>query len=311
MREFIIPFATGITLFLFGMQMLRIGLYKASGNHLQYFLYKFTKTPYHGFFSGTVATIFLQSSSAVTILTIGLINANLITFYQTIGIVLGTNIGTVVTAELIAINIDKWGGPILILGLPLIFIPKKKIKAIGLIISGFAIIFFGMNALRSISLFIEESSLTKTILSFDNYQILIGLLFGIIITSIIQSSSVTTAITMSMVYNTGIPLIFGIAIILGSNIGTCFTAILASIGGSTEGKQVAMAHVLLNVIGVILFLPFINSFSAFVEGLTSYPPAQIAHSQLIFNLVISLIVLPFAKPFSHLTILLTPGKVLN
>ncbi len=306
MREFIIPLATGITLFLFGMQIMRVGLLRLSGDYLRQFLYKFTKTPYHGFFTGTVATLFLQSSSAVTVITIGLINAGAITFYQSIGIILGTNIGTVATVQLIALNIGKWAVPLLMFGAALVLFPKNSVRATGLFIGGFAIIFLGMDALQMISEPIQRSAIMTKVIELPEHQQLIGLLFGITVTGIIQSSSATTALTMGMIYYQGIPLNFGIAIILGANIGTCFTAILASIGGSNEGKQMAMAHVLLNIIGVILFYPLIPKLSLLVQTMTVYPPTQIAHAQLIFNIANSLIILPFVKQFERLTILLSP-----
>ncbi|OEF96947.1 hypothetical protein BHF71_04250 [Vulcanibacillus modesticaldus] len=311
MREIIIPFATGITLFLFGMQLMRIGLMRISGDFLHSFLYRFTKTPYHGFFTGTVATLLLQSSSAVTVITIGLINAHLITFYQSIGIILGTNIGTVATAELIALNIGKWAVLLLLFGAILVLFPSKNSRAIGLISGGFAIIFLGMDALQMIATPIQNSKIMQSVLAMEEHKLFIGLLFGIVITAIIQSSSATTAITMSMIYYQNIPLTFGIAVILGSNIGTCFTAILASIGGSIEGKQMATAHLLLNIIGVIIFYPLIIPLALIVQSLAEYPPTQIAHAQLIFNLVNSLIILPFVKPFAKLTILLAPKENFN
>ena len=306
MREFIIPLATGITLFLFGMQIMRVGLLRLSGDYLAKFLYKFTKTPYHGFFTGTVATLFLQSSSAVTVITIGLINAGALSFYQSIGIILGTNIGTVATVQLIALNIGKWAVPLLIIGAVLVLFSNNMVRAIGLFLGGFAIIFLGMDALQMIADPIQRSEFMIKITELPEHQQLIGLLFGIVVTAIIQSSSATTALTMGMIYYQGIPLQFGIAIILGANIGTCFTAILASFGGSKEGKQMAMAHVLLNVIGVVLFYPLIPKLSQIVQTMTVYPPAQVAHAQLIFNIANSLIILPFVKQFERLTIFLSP-----
>jgi len=308
MREVIIPLATGITFFLFGMQLMRTGLIRLSGDYLQQFIYRFTKTPYHGFFTGTVATLLLQSSSAVTVITIGLINAGMLSFYQSIGIILGANLGTVVTVELIALDIGKWAVPILLLGGILVAIPYERWRAIGLFIGGFAIIFLGMDALQMISTPIQRSAFLQTIISLPEQQLAIGLFFGILVTLLIQSSSATTALTMGLIYYQGIPLPLGIAVILGSNIGTCITAVLASIGGNLEGKQMATAHVLLNVIGVALFYPFILPFSHLIQALTDYPPTQIAHAQLLFNLVSSLMVLPFVKPFAKLTLLLIPSK---
>lgn len=307
MREFVIPLATGITFFLFGMQLVRIGLIKFSGNYLQGFLHRFTKTPYHGFFTGTIATIFLQSSSAVTVITIGLINARMITFYQSLGIILGTNVGTVATAELVALDIGKGAVPLLIIGAVMVLFPYQQIRAIGLFLGGFAIIFLGLDALQMIANPLQQSFVFKKIITIPDKQILIGIIFGLIITSIIQSSSAVTVMTMGMMYYQGLALPFGIAIILGSNIGTCFTAVLAAIGSSKEGKQVATAHILLNLLGVIIFYPFIEQFSDFVQTLTTYPPKQIAHAQLIFNLVSSLAILLFIKPFAKLTLFLSPS----
>ncbi len=308
MREVIIPLATGLTLFLFGMQMMRLGLNRLSGDFLQYFLYRFTKTPFHGFFTGTIATLLLQSSSAVTVISIGLINANLITFYQSIGIVLGTNLGTVVTAEIIALNAGKLAVPLLLIAILFVLIPNEKHRSIGLFIGGFSIIFLGMDALQMIASPIQRSSFFQMMIAQQEQQIIIGLFFGMVVTAIIQSSSAMTVMTMSMMYYQGIPLAFGIAIILGSNIGTCITAVIASIGGSVGGKQIATAHILLNVLGVLLFFPIITPFSHFVEALTAYPPAQIAHAQLIFNMTSSLMVLPFVKYFAKLTLLLSPKE---
>lgn len=306
MREIIIPLAIGITLFLFGMQMMRIGLTRLSGSYLKQFLYKFTRTPYHGFFTGTVATLLLQSSSAVTVITIGLINTRMINFYQSIGIILGTNVGTVATAELLALNIGRVAVPLLLIGACLVILPYFKIRATGLFIGGFAIIFLGMDALQMISEPLQHSALFDLIISMPKQQIIIGIIFGALVTAIIQSSSAMTAMTMSMMLYQELPLTFGIAIILGSNIGTCITAVLASIGGSNEGKQVATAHILLNIFGVIIFYPFIEPFSELIQSLTAYPPAQIAHAQLIFNLTSSLAVLLFVKPFAKLTLLIAP-----
>lgn len=306
MREIIIPLATGIALFLFGMHLMRIGLMKISGKHLHRFLYRFTKTPYHGFFSGAVATLLLQSSSAVTVITIGLINAEMMTFYQGLGIILGANLGTVATVELVALNIGKWAVPLLLTGFLFVLYPSEKWRGFGLFLGGLSTIFLGMDALQMISIPIQRLPVMNTITSMPDHEIMIGLLFGLFVTSIIQSSSATIALTMGIIYNQGISLPLGIAIVLGSNIGTCITAVLASFGGNAEGKQVATAHLLLNFLGITLFLPFIGPFSDLIQMLTSSPPVQIAHTQLVFNLISSLIVLPFVKPFAKLTLLLSP-----
>lgn len=304
MKEFVIPVTTGLAIFLFGMQIMRIGFEHLFINKIKKKLSLLTNHVILGVFTGTVVTALLQSSSAVTLLTIGLVHSRIITFKQALGIVLGTNIGTCLTTELIAFDIHGFGIYFFIVGCICFLIPFSIIRAIGLASGGFGLLFIGMQTMQSILPFLKQTGWIETMYDFGTYGILEGVFTGTILTALIQSSTATTAITMNLMYDQLIPLSIAIAIILGSNIGTCMTAILASIATDKTARQVATAHVLLNLIGVLVFIPLIPLLSQIVEGMTTYPVQQVAHAQTIFNIVCSLVVLPFITYFEKLVILL-------
>ena len=276
MKEIIIPFAVGLMIFFFGMQLMRIGLNNlaVAGHKLQDILTRFTKTPAHGFLTGTIITMIMQSSSAVTVITIGLTNARLLTFPQTIGIILGTNIGTTMTTQLIALNISDYALPTFLLGCLLWFLPVHALRCTGLALAGFGCIFLGMDAMQMIAGPIRETGIFQDLVVKGSENSVVGILIGTAITAAIQSSTATTAITMSFIADHLIPLTMAIAIVLGSNVGTCMTALIASIGGNTASIRVAWSHIILNVVGVILFIPLISILALVTTMLSNHPPAQ-------------------------------------
>lgn len=304
----VIPFAVGLTIFLFGMQIIKIGLSNLANHRIQEVLAKGTKTTFHGFLVGTFTTMLVQSSSAVTVMTIGLTNARLLTFPQTVGIILGTNVGTTVTGEIIALNIQDFAIPLFLLGAILWLLPNRILRCIGLSVAGLGCIFIGMETMQYIKDPLGKMGFFQKTVVWAEENNVIGVILGTVISAVIQSSSATTAIAMGFVGENLIPLSLGIAIVLGSNIGTCATALLASIGGNTAAKRVAWAHVILNVIGVLIFIPFIGLLTVVVLFLSDHPPAQVAHAQTVFNLVCSLAALPFAKPFARFIELLLPEE---
>jgi phosphate:Na+ symporter len=306
MKEFIIPFATGLTLFLFGMQVMRIGFENLFLQKMKKLLYHLTKNSTMGFLTGAMATAILQSSSAVTLLTIAFTHARIITFRQAIGIILGTNIGTTLTTELIAFQIENFGVYFFILGLISFLIPVVSIRSIGLIFGGFGLLFLGMETMQSITPVLKQVGWVDSLYLFGQDGIVSGIIAGTFLTALIQSSTATTAITMNLMYEQLLPLSIAIAIILGSNIGTCITAVIGSIGTNRASRQVALAHVLLNLAGVVIFIPLIPMLVSIVESLTSYPMQQVAHAQTIFNIVCSLAVLPFVYYFEKIVIALGP-----
>ncbi|MDZ5470936.1 Na/Pi symporter (plasmid) [Bacillus sp. 31A1R] len=288
-----------ITIFIIGMTILRTGLFNVSGDSLKGWILKLTDTPWKGLLVGTIVTGILQSSSAVMVMTIGLISARMLTFRRSIGIILGTNIGTTFTTEFITFNIDSLLIPMAIIGTLLIFWNNQKVKSVGFIFLGISFVFSAMtgfeylaNPIASLP-YIEESIYKLN----DSY--IYSVLVGIVITSIIQSSTATTGIIMGFLSSDILTIGSGIAIMLGSNVGTCVTAFIASIGGGKESKLCAYAHIWLNVIGVLSFYPLINYLAELAPLLASEPDVQLAHISVVFNVISSLLVVPFANLFAR------------
>ena len=294
--------------FLGGLSALLLGIYFISktleGHHhsrLKDFLERFTDTPIKGFIFGTMATMILQSSTAITILTIGLVNARVLTFYRAIGIVLGANVGTTFTTQLIAFDLKSFLIPMIIAGVFLYIIPLKKIQLGGKVLLSFSLILAGLNLMTWSASPLESSEVFSSLWSHIDGSLLYSVSVGIISTALLQSSNGVIAILMALAPYGYLTLTTAIAVILGSNVGTCFTALLAVIHSSNAARKVALAHIVLNVGGLLLFLPIISSFTLLIEMTSSYLPRQIANAQTIYNIVASLLVLPFVKQFANLT----------
>src|SRR5690606_5577419 len=212
-KEILIPFATGLAVFLFGMQLIRIGLGSLAGDRLESLLLRFTRTPARGMFTGLIVTSLLQSSSAVTVLAIGLVDAGILTFPQTIGIILGTNIGTTVTTEILALKIEDVAVPMLVAGGCLHLLPWKRIKGAGMALAGFGCIFLGMEAMQWLSFPLKERGWIQWFLEQGENPIWTGIAAGTLLTAVIQSSSAAVAMTMDF-YSAGLlPLHAGVAIV--------------------------------------------------------------------------------------------------
>lgn len=300
MREFIIPVSTGIAIFLFGMQVMRIGFEHLFLEKAKIWLRLLTNKPFLAFLMGIIVTAILQSSSAVSLITIGLTHTRVLRLREAIAIILGANIGTCITTELIAIDIYQIGVPFFVIGVCLFLMPHWLLKASGLSIGGFGLLFIGMETMQSILPMLKQTGWIEYMYTYASDGLVQGILSGTILTAVIQSSTATTAITMNLMYEQLIPLNMAIALVLGSNIGTCMTAILGSIGTNRTAKQVALAHVLLNMLGVLVFLPLIPLLASIVQALTTFPMQQVAHAQTIFNILCSLAILPFISYFERL-----------
>lgn len=294
MASLALPLLAGLGLFLGGMYLMRLGLFALAGDNLHRWLVRFTKTPTRGMITGTLVTMLVQSSSAVSVVTIGLTNARLLSFPQTIGIILGTNIGTTFTTQLIALNPQKLALPMFIVGCSVLWMRSQVIKAIGMSLSGFGCVFLGIQMMQMVAEPLQHTSFFLSSLAKPDSSYFNGIFLGAMFTALLHSSSAVTAMTMGFMNENILTLGMGIAIVLGSNVGTCVTAIMAAIGGNAEAKQVAWVHVVLNVAGVLLFLPFIHPLGALVIWLTTDPAVQIAHAQTLFNVICSLLALPFA-----------------
>lgn len=307
--EIVWPLLCGIAIFLFGMKVMELALHQWAGGYLKAILERSTRTPWRGLLTGTGVTAALQSSTAVTVISIGMVNARLLTYPRTLGIILGTNIGTCLTTELIAFNIGHLAIPMLLSGFTVWMVSwlipaggvrrsplwTKWIKGIryaALAVCGFACIFVGMELMKSIVPAMQARGLLEWFMSQSQKSLLWGVIAGTVLTAIIQSSAASIAMTMSLAATAAISVDLGIAIVLGANIGTCLTALLASIGGSRAGQFVAWSHVILNVGGAVLFYPLISALFYLVTMLTDSPAAQIAHAQTIYNILCSAIALP-------------------
>ncbi|ANY68586.1 sodium:phosphate symporter [Paenibacillus sp. BIHB 4019] len=309
LHSIILPIAIGFTLFLSGMKLMELALHRLAGTQLNRILQRFTATPIHGLAAGAISTAFLQSSTAVTVISIGLVNAGLLTFPRTLGIILGTNIGTCLTTELLGLSLERLTMPLLILSVSawlltallgeLQLIPALRtggwlntLRSASVATLGFGILLAGMAMMQSVGPDIQQSALFDWFMSKTADSLWWGLAAGAVLTAAVHSSTAVIAIIMGFAAIGAMPLEVGIAVVLGANIGTCVTALLASIGGSRAGQFVALAHVTLNVGGALLFMPFIGLLAGLSAWLTAAPAAQIAHAQTLFNIFSSLLALP-------------------
>jgi phosphate:Na+ symporter len=294
MIQLLILFVINVSIFLIGMLLLKFGLYFMSARKLKTWLTKFTTTPLQGFIAGTVITALLQSSSAVMVMTIGLVTARYLTFRQSLGIILGANIGSTVTTEIITLDIAKGSISLCIIGsLLVLFSRGRMFYSLGIIFVGFACAFFAMDGFQQSAKPLSLHPNVHELLMNTNDSSLFGIIVGTVLTSIIQSSAATLGIAMGFLTEHIITLPAGIAILLGANIGTCVTGLLASIGSSNEAKLAAYTHLWFNIIGVIAFYPFIHSLALLAGKLANAPDLQLAHISVLFNVICSVVALPF------------------
>ena len=313
MHTIVIPMLIGFSVFLLGMKAMELALHRSVGHHLHSILHKSTSTPVHGLVVGTAATAVLQSSTAVTVMSIGLVNAGLLTFPRTLGIILGTNIGTCLTTELIGLNLNRAAWPLLQASLALWLLTlligemgilrlasSEKIAKLwvqplrngAVIMGGFALLLIGIGLMQSISPAIHDSEFFKIFLSRADDSVLWGIAAGIVLSAAMHSSAAVISIIMGLAAAGVMPVEIGIAVVLGANVGTCITTVLAAIGGTRSGRYVAWSHVALNVGGAILFAPFAVELQTVSAWITASPSGQIAHAQTLFNVISSLIALP-------------------
>lgn len=299
MADLLSLFAVFLTMFIFGMTILRIGLYQLSYRNMREALQRFANNPFKGLVVGMVVTSVLQSSSCTIVITVGLVAVGLLQFRQSVGIILGANIGTTITAEIMTFYdyIPMW--PLLIVGAFLLIFKKPILFGTGAIIFGLGTIFVALNGFESLASSMQQFPIVHELLAHTNNYSNIGILTGTLITAIIQSSTATTGIAMAFLNEDIINLSSAIAIMLGANIGTCITAFIASINSNRDAKLVAMAHIWLNILGVLAFAPFIQEMASVAEWLSNDPAQQLAHISVIFNVVSSLLVLPFTHHFSN------------
>ncbi len=312
-QEMIFQFLGGLGLFLFAIKFMGDGLQKAAGDRLRDILDKFTTNPLMGVLVGIVVTVLIQSSSGTTVITVGLVSAGLMKLRQAIGVIMGANIGTTITAFIIGIDVGAYAYPIMAVGaVCLFFFKKSMVQNIGQILFGFAGLFIGlelmsggMKPLRDWQPFLDLT------VQMSDVPIL-GVLVGTIFTLIVQSSSATVGILQGLYAEDLISLHGALPVLFGDNIGTTITAILAALGASIAAKRAAATHVLFNVFGTILFMLFLGLFTNYVEWIAGVlnlePKMQIAFAHGTFNVVNTLIQLPLIGLWAYTVTKLIPGE---
>ena len=298
----------GLGMFLYGMEMMSDGMKMTAGDSMRSILEKLTSNRYIAVFIGAFVTMVIQSSSATTVMLVSFVNSGLLGFTQALGVVLGSNIGSTVTAQIVAFKITDYALLLIAAGsIMSLFAKKDTVKHLGFVILGFGLLFYGMKVMSDTMKPLRSDPTFNSILtSFENP--FLGILAGAIFTALVQSSSATTGIVITLASGGSITLEAGIPLILGANIGTCITALLAGLNASRDAKRVAIGHVTFNVIGVLLFCFWIPTFADFVSQTSDNIPRQIANAHTIFNIVATVIFIPFTPFISRTIINYFPDK---
>lgn len=301
----------GLALFLYGMQMMSNGLETAAGNKMKAILESLTSNRFKGVLVGAVITAVIQSSSATTVMTVGFVNSGLMTLKQAVWVIMGANIGTTITGQLIALDIGAIAPLIAFAGVACImFVKNEKVRHISEIFAGLGVLFIGMGMMGDSMIPLRESEVFLNFMTnFKNP--LIGILIGAAFTAVIQSSSASVGILQALAGTGMIPLSGAVYILFGQNIGTCITAVLASFGTKVNAKRTTIIHLMFNIIGTVVFTiicmatPFVSWMETLAPG---NPVAQIANTHTVFNIVTTLLLLPFGNVMAAIATKLLPGR---
>ena len=301
----------GLGLFLYGMQMMGSGLEAAAGNRMKRILERLTSNPILGVLVGAVITAVVQSSSATTVMVVGFVNSGMMTLRQAVWVIMGANIGTTITGQLIALDVGAIAPLFAFIGVVLVvFIKKQSVRYCGQIIAGLGILFIGMDMMSSSMAPLRESEAFVNLLTQFSNPVL-GILAGAIFTAIIQSSSASVGILQALASSGVIGLSNAVFVLFGQNIGTCITAVLASVGTSRNAKRTTIIHLMFNIFGTVLFT-VICIFSPLTDWVSSWTPgspsAQIANMHTLFNIVTTLLLLPFGGYLAKLATRILPEK---
>lgn len=301
----------GLALFLYGMQMMSNGLEAAAGNKMKKILEKLTSNRFLGVLVGAGITAVIQSSSATTVMVVGFVNSGMMTLSQAVWIIMGANIGTTITGQLIALDIGAIAPLFAFVGVALIvFIKKQKVHYYGLIVAGLGTLFIGMEMMSSAMMPLRESDAFISLMTKFSNPVL-GILAGMIFTAIIQSSSASVGILQALAVSGLIGLPNAVFVLFGQNIGTCITAVLASIGTNRSAKRTTIIHLLFNLIGTTIFtiVCIATPLTSWVESLTpDNVAAQIANMHTIFNIATTILLLPFGTYLAKLATKILPDK---
>lgn len=285
-------FALGLSILLYGMYTLRRGLQNFAGPELRHALLWMTATPWRGFWSGTLTTAMLQSSTALTVMAVSFVDAGLLPFENTLALILGSNIGTTVTTQLLALPLEQFAIYAMIIGALGYLFMKTHWRFLALALSGLGLLFFSLALLQAgLAPLANQSFIQSYLYNLGDHH-LQGVLAGALMSALIHSSSATTGIVMVLAEDGFLTMPTALAFVFGANIGTCFTAVLASLVTSKAAQRVALFHVLLNLFGVIIFYPFLDPLANGISALGGSMARQVANAHTLFNLASSLLALP-------------------
>lgn len=312
-QQMLFEFFGGLGIFLLGIKYMGEGLQKTAGDRLKDILDKFTSNPLMGVLAGIVVTILLQTSTGTTVLAIGLVNAGFMTFRQSIGVIMGANVGTTVTAFIIGIDIGAYALPIVSVGALLMYFAKNhKLQNYGQATFGFGALFFGLELMG------DGLKPLRYIQAFQDLTVemseipILGLVIGMVFTFVVQSSSATIGILQSLVEEGMMGLDAALPVLFGNNIGTTITAVIASIGASIAARRAAVTHVIFNLVGALIIMLFLPFYQIFIEYLTNAfsltPKMSIAFAHGVFNVANLIIFFPFIALLAKLVQRIVPGE---
>ncbi|MBC2576814.1 Na/Pi cotransporter family protein [Peptostreptococcus canis] len=299
----------GLGMFLYGMNVMGDGLQKAAGEKLKKIVGLLTTNKLRGVFVGAIVTAIIQSSSATTVMTIGFVNAGIMSLQQAVGIIMGANIGTTITAQLVSFSIEKYAPIAIGFGMFAWFFTKQKnVRNLSEILIGFGILFVGMSFMKEAASPVSQMKEVHEAMLYLSKNPILGVLAGFIITGTIQSSSASIGILIVLASQGVLPITAALPVLYGDNIGTCVTSLLSTIGASRNAKRAAIMHLSFNIIGTILFILILNKpILAIVQQINpNNVPRQIANSHTLFNLINVIILFPFSSYIVKLADKLVP-----
>lgn len=300
----------GLSLFLYGMHMMSDGLEGAAGDKMKNVLEKLTSNRFLGILVGAGITAVIQSSSATSVMVVGFVNSQLMSLKQAVWIIMGANIGTTITGQLIALDASKIAPLVAIVGVIMVtFIKQKKVASVGEILAGLGILFIGLDIMKNAMIPLQESAFFLDAMTSISNPVL-AIAIGAGFTALIQSSSASVGILQALAVSGLIPLQSAIYIIFGQNIGTCITSILASLGANRNAKRATIIHLSFNIIGTMIFMALIHMipFVDWMESFTSNPAAQIANMHTVFNIFTTLLLVPFGLQLAKMAQIILPVK---
>ena len=309
----IFEFFGGLGIFLLGIKSMGDGLQKSAGDRLKDILDKFTSNPILGVIAGMIVTMLIQSSSGTTVLTVGLVNAGFMTLRQSIGVIMGANIGTTITAFIIGIKLEEYALPILAIGAIILFFSKnQKLSNIGEAIFGFGALFFGLKLMGDGLAPLQEVQAFHELMVDMSENSILGFLVGMVFTFVVQSSSATIGILQNLFGQGAIELEGALPVLFGNNVGTTITAVLASIGAAVAARRAALTHVVFNLVGSVIIMillgPYTNLIAMIRDALGLNAEMTIAFAHGIFNIANTLLLLPFIGVLAFIVTKLVPGE---